>query len=384
MTASKRYVPVSLVCLLIASTYTATTNPAKAGPSSSLDPYATIQAPTAKELEDKNNKARAKKGLPPIHKGQANSSTKVEDISSTTTYVTAPGGGNGKAIKQNSAVAESGSGGGKLFGKFPKIGLPSMPSLPVLGKGKAKEKSEQEPEVAVAKTKKEKGAKIAANKTEPKAVKETPIGEEIETASTASTPSVAKASGSESEGNVVTKTLKATTNGMVNGSKKVGSGIANGAKASGNVIAKGASMVGSGFKATGEKIKGGTGKIATIGMPRMPNPFNKKNKGGSTEVALATSPAVAGGEPSLGSPRKPGAASSQNELLKQSKASATPSKSTRLTETDELVSEQSVAAGTNGAKGGLAGMSEKMNSTFSKLNPFSKKGIAGKKQKQTL
>jgi len=381
MTASKRYVPVSLVCLLIASTYTATTNPAKAG-GSSLDPYAAIQAPTAKELEDKNNKARAKKGLPPIHKGQTTSSTKVEDISSTTTYVTAPGGGNGKAVKQNSAVAESGTGGGKLFGKFPKIGLPSMPSLPVLGKGKAK--SEQEPEVAVAKAKKEKGPKIAANKTETKAVKETPVGEEIETASTASTPSVAKASGSESEGNVVTKTLKATTNGMVNGSKKVGSGIASGAKASGNVIAKGASMVGSGFKATGEKIKGGTGKIATIGMPHMPNPFHKKNKGGSTEVALATSPAVAGGEPSLGSPRKPGGANSQSELLKQSKASVTPSKSTHLPETDELVSEQSIAAGNNGAKGGLAGMSEKMNSTFSKLNPFSKKGIAGKKQKQTL
>ncbi len=383
MTASKRHVPVSLVCLLIASTYTATTNPAKAGPSSSLDPYATIQAPTAKELEDKNNKARAKKGLPPIHKGQATSSTKVEDTSSTTTYVTAPGGGNGKAIKQNSAVAESGTGGGKLFGKFPKIGLPSMPSLPVLGKGKAKANSEQEPEVAVAKPKKEKGPKIAANKTETKVVKETPVGEEIETAATASSPSVAN-SGSESEGNVVTKTLKATTNGMVNGSKKVGNGIASGAKASGNVIAKGASMVCGGFKATGEKIKGGTGKIATIGMPHMPNPFHKKNKGGSTEVALATSPAVAGGEPSLGSPRKPGAAHSQNELLKQSKASATPSKSTHLPETDELVSEQSIAAGNNGAKGGLAGMSEKMNSTFSKLNPFSKKGIAGKKQKQTL
>ncbi len=368
MTASKRHVPVSLVCLLIASTYTATTNPAKAGPSSSLDPYATIQAPTAKELEDKNNKARAKKGLPPIHKGQATSSTKVEDTSSTTTYVTAPGGGNGKAIKQNSAVAESGTGGGKLFGKFPKIGLPSMPSLPVLGKGKGKAKanSEQEPEVAVAEPKKEKGPKIAANKTETKAVKETPVGEEIETASTASSSSTAKASGAESEGNVVSKTLKATTNGMVNCSKKVGSGIASGAKASGNVIAKGASMVCGGFKATGEKIKGGTGKIATIGMPHLSNPFHKEStRESGISLGLTKQPALADGTLTAINKRNVSLANSQKERLKTS-------------------SDQTLVTADNAAKGGLAGMSEKMNSTFSKLNPFSKKGIAGKKQKQTL
>lgn len=381
MTASKRYVPVSLVCLLIASTYSATTNPAKAGPSSSLDPYAHVQAPTAKEVEDKNNKARAKKGLPPIHKNEP-SSTKIEEVSSTTTYVTAPGGGNGKAIKQNSSVAESGAGGGKLFGKFPKIGLPSLPSLPLLGKGKAK--SGQEPEEKVAsspkeKTTKDKAPKLAANKAESKAVKETPVGEEIEKSSVAS---ATKPIADDSEGNIMTKTLKATTSGMVNGSKKVGSGIASGAKASGSVIAKGAAMLGSGFKATGEKIKGGSGKVATIGVPHVSNPFEKKSKGG-TAVGLAT-PFVASRGPNPGSQQKQVPANSQSDLLKEAKASIKPSKSSNLPETDELISEKASAASAKGSKGGMAGMSEKMTSTFSKLNPFSKKGIAGKKQKQTL
>lgn len=377
MTASKRYVPVSLVCLLIASTYSATTNPAKAG-GSSLDPYAHVQAPTAKEVEDRNNKARAKKGLPPIHKSEQTSAstTKVEDISSTTTYVTAPGGGNGKAVKQNSSVAESGAGGGKLFGKFPKIGLPSMPSLPLLGKGKAKAEHEPENKVAHAakeKPAKEKATKVAANKTETKAVKESPLGEEIETSSVAS---AAKPSEGEGEGNVMTKTLKATTSGMVSGSKKVGSGIANGAKASGNVIAKGASMVGSGFKATGEKIKDGTGKIASIGMPRMPNPFQKKNKGETKNALNGTSlPALAGGSVNL-TGTKSGSSSSNNPKDQAKQDLAVTAKTPVIKDSTELVSDKP-------SKSGMA-LSEKMTSTFSKLNPFSKKGIAGKKQKQTL
>lgn len=373
MTASKRYIPVSLVCLLIASTYSATTNPAKAGPSSSLDPYAHVQAPTAKEVEEKNNKARAKKGLPPIHKSEP-SSTKVEDLSSNTTYVTAPGGGNGKAIKHNSAVAESGASGGKLFGKFPKIGLPSLPSLPLIGKGKAK--PEAEPESKVAHAEKEKPAKVAANKTESKAVKETPIGEEVETSKVAST---AKSSADESEGNVMTKTLKATTSGMVNGSKKVGSGIANGAKASGSVIAKGASMVGSGFKATGEKIKGGTGKIATIGMPHVPNPFQKKNKGEAKNALNGTSlPALAGGSVNLSGTKGSDSASGHKDQAKQHPSIA--AKAPVMTDSNELISEKA----STGSKSGMASMSEKMTNTFSKLNPFSKKGIASKKQKETL
>lgn len=378
MTASKRYVPVSLVCLLIASTCSATTNPAKAGPSSSLDPYVHVQAPTAKEVEDKNNKARAKKGLPPIHKSEQTSSstTKVEDISSTTTYVTAPGGGNGKAVKQNTSVAESGAGGGKLFGKFPKIGLPSLPSLPLLGKGKAKVEQEPENKVAHAakeKPAKEKATKIAANKTKTKAVKESPLGEEIETSSVAS---AAKPSEGEGEGNMMTKTLKATTSGMVSGSKKVGSGIANGAKASGNVIAKGASMVGSGFKATGEKIKDGTGKIASIGMPRMPNPFQKKNKGETKNALNGTSlPALAGGSVNL-TGTKSGSSSSNGQKDQAKQDLAVTAKTPVIKDSTELVSDKP-------SKSGMA-LSEKMTSTFSKLNPFSKKGIAGKKQKQTL
>lgn len=361
MTASKRYVPVSLVCLLIASTYSATTNPAKAGPSSSLDPYAHVQAPTAKEVEDKNNKKRAKKGLPPIHKSEP-SSTKVEDISSNTTYVTAPGGGNGKAIKHNSAVAESGASGGKLFGKFPKIGLPSLPSIPLIGKGKAKPETEAEPERKVAHVEKEKATKVAAHKTQSTVAKETPIGEEVETSKVAS---AAKPSADESEGNVMTKTLKATTSGMVNGSKKVGSGIASGAKASGSAIAKGATMLGNGFKATGEKIKGGTGKIATIGMPHMPNPFQKKKQdAGKMALSGSTQPALAGGSPSLMIKRSTSPSNTQADQLK-------------------AASNQALAGLNDGPKDGM-GLSEKMTNTFSKLNPFSKKGIASKKQKENL
>ena len=371
MTASKRYVPVSLVCLLIASTYTATTNPAKAGPSSSLDPYAHVQAPTAKEVEDRHNKARAKKGLPPIHKNEP-SSTKVEDVSSNTTYVTAPGGGNGKAIKQNSAVAESGASGGKLFGKFPKIGLPSLPSLPLLGKGKAK--SEHEGKVAQAV--KEKPTKVAAHKTESKAVKETPIGEETETSAVAS---AAKSSAGESEGNMMTKTLKATTSGMLNGSKKVGSGIANGAKASGSVIAKGAAMVGSGFKATGEKIKDGTGKIASGGIPHMPNPFQKKNKGEAKNALNGNClPALAGGSVDLAGTKKGSDSSTKHDQAKQN--NPITAKAPVIKDSTELLSDKE----SKGSKSGMASMSEKMTNTFSKLNPFSKKGIASKKQKETL
>jgi len=241
-----------------------------------LDPYGQIQAPTAKEVEAKNNKARAKKGLPPIHASQANSSTKVEDASaSVTTYVTAPGGGNGKVVK-HTEVAEAkgdsaGHGSGKIFGiGIPKVSLPKV-SIPGFGGKKSDKTGEPEvkiakaPKVKVHKHKEPKAAKEApqqeiaqkspaAKEIAPKEIasKETPVGETpvgeaaADTIKTAKSDNDKKASGGA--GYMVSKTLKSATSGMVNGSKKVGSSIAGGAKASGDFIAKGVSKVGHSLK----------------------------------------------------------------------------------------------------------------------------------------
>jgi hypothetical protein len=390
MTASNRYVPVSLVCLLIAST-----SAAMAGPSSMLDPYGYVQAPTAKEVEAKTNKARAKKGLPPIYKNapQATSTTKVEDISATptTTYVTGPGGGNSKAIKADGTSEAKVSGGG-LLSKFGKI------SVPGLGKDK-----EAEP-VKAAKAPKAVKEKVAK-------VKETPVSEAPKTAS------------ADADGNVVTRTWKAAAGGLMSGSKKVGSGIASGAKASGGAMAKGASAVGSGFKATGEKIKDGSGGVGSkmASMPNLlPNPFKKKDKSkaaketkvASSKPATKAVDSVSGGQEELVSDNKT-TPLVQDELTKDGEGLPTstpvstldpagmhtntlPTESTEtavtpatanktLTASDELVPE-SKGKGKNkaGKKGTIAGMQDKMTGTFGKLNPFAKKGIAGKKANDTL
>lgn len=383
MTASNRYVPVSLVCLLIAST-----SAAMAGPSSMLDPYGYIQAPTAKEVEAKNNKARAKKGLPPIYKNaSANSTTKVEEASApTTTYVTGPGGGNSKALKTDGSNEPKSSGGSGLLSKFGKISVPGL--------GKDKDETV-------------KAAKPAKAAKEPKVakVKETPVVDAPKTAS------------ADSDGNVVSRTWKAAAGGIMSGSKKVGSGIASGAKASGGAMAKGASAVGSGFKATGEKIKDSSGGVGSkmASMPGMlPNPFKKKNKAKADNAKVAAKAPVekastaSGADQELVSDNKSPLV--QDELTRDGEGlgastqtpvstldpagmhtnslpvEATPATANKtLTAADELVTDSKVKS-KGSKKSAIAGMQGKMTSTFGKLNPFAKKekGLAGKKADGTL
>jgi len=380
MTASKRYVPVCLVCLLIAGT-----SAAMAGHTSMLDPYSGVQAPTAKEIEAKTNKARAKKGLPPIHAAQLNSSTVVEDATlSPTTYVTAPGGGNGKVVKGND-IAESKSSapgkGGKVFG----FGMPniSMPKVGLPGFGKKSEKSE--PEVKVAKAQKaapQKDSVLSDLEPETPVAKETAVAKEtvvVETTKTAAAPS--------NDGNVYTKTLKNTTSGMVNGSKKIGSGIASGAKASGGFFAKGASMVGHGFKATGEKIKDGGSSMGKMAhMPHLfkkgesrvannglPQPFPKQSAETKAKLAAKAPKAKASAPSALSQPDGLAAESrtaiaQPDDLVQESNpAPKTAAANVPLGVNDELVPDSK-----RGKKGGLS--LPKFN-----LNPFAKK-VAGKKQ----
>jgi hypothetical protein len=104
----------------------------------------------------------------------------------------------------------------------------------------------------------------------------------------------------------------------------------------------------------------------------MPNPFQKKNKGETKNALNGTSlPALAGGSVNL-TGTKSGSSNAQKDQAKLDQA--VTAKAPVIKDSTELVSDKP----SNG------GMAEKMTSTFSKLNPFSKKGIAGKKQKQTL
>ncbi len=387
MTASKRYVPVSLVCLLIAST-----SAAMAGPSSMLDPYAQIQAPTAKEIEEKTNKARAKKGLPPIHAKQSSSSTVVEDATlSPTTYVTAPGGGNGKVVKGTSIAESKGETApksGKLFG----LGIPS---IPIPGFGKKSEKSEPEVKVAKApkapKAPKVKSVKPAAKEIAPQEIaqKEAPeadLASETPVAKAAPAVETVKTATASSDDGIytkTTKTIKGATSGMVNGSKKVGSGIASGAKASGNFFAKGASMVGNGFKATGEKIKDGSGSMGK--MARMPNLFkkgdskvannnglphafskqNQENAAKAKLAAKAPAPSAAKQPDALATENKAAIAQPDDLIQETNPLPKTAAANAPLGVNDELVPDSK-----RGKKGGLA--LPKFN-----LNPFAKK-VAGK------
>lgn len=342
MTAPKQFLPISVLCLLISGT-----SSAWAGSGSSLDPYALIQAPTAKELEEKTNKARAKKGLPPLPKKTTTAESPLSEPSGSTTYVTAPGGGVGKKVKEQAQVPVKST------------------------------------------------TKVVAESTPTKDAAGTDSG---------------VMDGIKTIGAGYTKTFKAATHGavsatkascgvMINGSKKVGGGIVGGAKATGGAMAKGASIVGHGFMSTGEKIKensGGIGeKMASIpGMighgfkatgekmkegsekiaGAIPNPFHK-DKAPAKETQIATKP-----KSTVAAPKAEPKAQQedlkddlQDEMIDDAKPIAVaPQK-----EKAEPAAEKTVAHKGSGLKAKFASLPKiKLKNPFSKDQPA--KEVAGK------
>lgn len=79
---------------------------------------------------------------------------------------------------------------------------------------------------------------------------------------------------------------KAAGGHMVSSTKKVREGIATGAKASGNYFMKGAKVIGHGIKATGDKVKDGTGTVGSK-VASLPHAFKH------SKTTVATKPAAA-------------------------------------------------------------------------------------------
>lgn len=207
--SSKRYSSLLLTALFVSSTAAA-----NAGSKSMLDPYAAYQAPPSK-------KPKAAAGRP----------APKETIESThTTYISMP-----------MPAEQQAGGGGKKFGLF--------------GGGPKEAKQPKQPKhEQIAESNEEKGDGIAAK----------------------SLASVKNASsgivdGTKAAGSKIAEGSKVVGGGIVSGTKKVGSGIASGAKASGGYIMKGVSVIGSGFKSTGEKVKGGAGAAGgkVAGLPKL-------------------------------------------------------------------------------------------------------------------
>lgn len=206
--SSKRYSSLLLTALFVSSTAAA-----NAGSKSMLDPYAAVQAPPSKKP-----KAAASR---PAHK---------ESVESThTTYISMP------------IPAEQQQPSGKKFGLF--------------GGGPKEAKQPKQPkQEQIAESNEEKGDGIAAKSLA--SVKNAGSG---------------IVGGTKAAGSKIAEGSKVVGGGIVSGTKKVGSGIASGAKASGGYIMKGVSVIGNGFKATGEKVKGGAGSAGgkVAGLPKL-------------------------------------------------------------------------------------------------------------------
>lgn len=180
--------------------YTVSLGAAFANPQSALDPYASVQAPTAEsQAAAKAKKAQKKFGIPLVSMGKKKPvetrkpAPQSNDLNTTQTIVSTPGA-KSKTIR-HSEVAELAP----------------------------------EPSTKVSDTTKEK------------------IGE-------AGGGGGGMMDGLKTISTGCGKTFKAATSGVVSGTMKVGSGIAGGAKASGSFIAKG-------MKSTGEALKSGTGVV---------------------------------------------------------------------------------------------------------------------------
>jgi hypothetical protein len=240
MTASKRYLPASVACLLTLSAG----SQAIAGGGSSLDPYAYVSAPTSTKGGKKEEKGKKQHNIPIIKKAQAEEKLVGEDPNQSQTYVKMPGGGKSKKQKEVTFAPEA-----TKPAKESKFGF-------------LKKSEDPKPTKAAA---------IAAPAPKP-APTTTKVSDVAPAAVKAEKP-VVSGQGEESViggiktiGEGYSKTFKAATHGVMHstkaassavmaGSKKMTSGIKSSAKASGDAFKKSADIVGHGFKATGDKLK---------------------------------------------------------------------------------------------------------------------------------
>jgi hypothetical protein len=227
MTASRRYLPASLACLL--TLVAGSAGLASGGGGSALDPYSYVPAPTSLKSNTKDEKGKKKVHIPIIKKAQAEEKiVQQDDSNQSQTYVKLPGGAKSKKQKETAFLPEP------------------------------------------------KKAKAASALTTTKVSDIAPAPEQKK-AALASKTDDSVMGGIKTIGEGYSKTFKAASKGVVSStkaasdavlasSKKMSDSIKSGAKASGDVFMKGATMVSHGFKATGEKIKDGaaplTGKLA--------------------------------------------------------------------------------------------------------------------------
>jgi len=184
---SKHYMTVGLMLGLFV-----TGSAGISGPSSVLDPYATIQAPTG----------RASKQMIP----ESNA------VQTSTTYVNVDGDTSMPI---------------KIKKHFSKPGSTIKPEKQVVAKTKVQ---------------KIKTAKADTQKLQSKKALTVPAKTESDIVS-----------GTKSAGSKIVEESKSFGNGVASGTKKVGSGITSGAKASGSFLLKGAKVIGGGFRGADDK-----------------------------------------------------------------------------------------------------------------------------------
>jgi hypothetical protein len=261
MTASKRYLPAGIVCLVTLATL-GFGSAALAG-GSALDPYASVPAPLATKAT-KKEKGKKTANVPIAKKAAiAEERIGLEEAGQSETYVKMPGKGSKKQAKETPIAAE------------PK----SKKVKEVVTTTKVSDLAPVEPEVKAAKVKAVKEAKEPKHK----------VSENTANTTTAVTTSEGGVMGGiKTIGAGYSQTLKAATHGMVHSSKsaseavmpgfkKVGGGLSASAKASGDAFKKGAGMVGIGFKATGDKLKDGT-EAASSKLAKAPKLIKPKAK----------------------------------------------------------------------------------------------------------
>ena len=184
---SRHYMTVGLMLGLFVSG-----SAVMAGPSSVLDPYATIQAPSG----------RAAKQMIP----ESNA------VQTSTTYVNVDG-------DKPTPI--------KLKKHFSERGSTIKPEKQVVAKTKVQ---------------KIKTAKADSQKLQSKKALAVPAKSENDVAS-----------GTKSAGSKIVEESKSFGNGVASGTKKVGSGITSGAKVSGSFLLKGAKVIGGGFRGSDDK-----------------------------------------------------------------------------------------------------------------------------------
>ncbi|MBU6450286.1 MAG: hypothetical protein KGS72_00800 [Cyanobacteria bacterium REEB67] len=246
MTASKRYLPTSLACLIALGTL-GIGRAAFAAGGSALDPYIDYQAPKTAKSVGKKDKGQKVKSVP-VEKRASIAEEKIvqEEAAQSQTFVKLQGKAGSKHVKETLITNEPKE---KKKTKVVETTTKISDVSPVEKEAKAVKHKEKEnvkaPAVSEASTDSGDESVIGGIKT---------IG-----------AGYSKTFKAMSHGMV--HSTKAASEALVAGSKKMSTGLSAGAKASGEAFKKGANTVGTGFKEAGDKIKDGaaaTGKIAHL------------------------------------------------------------------------------------------------------------------------